>query len=409
MNLMILTVAIYFAPPEPLELPRLLDEVAAHAPAVRVRAADVDVARTRVGLAGAWEDPTLSIMSESIPLPGGAMGDPTMISYRFSQPLNLFGRRGAAKQAAAAGVGIRQAQLARSQWDARAQAVGLFYELWMNGEMARLIDEQIVLLQRMREAGLSRVRAGMQMGHHDVLRAEAEIERMKAERASLDDERAAMAAMLNALRGRPQDELIGEPRLPARSPLPPLQAVLGRSGSNPELLGARAMSRSAQADRTLVGKMYLPMVMVEAEYEQKLDGMPDGLGFSLVLTVPLWWHDRQDREVDMADAMVTAADRDVEAMQTMAEADLRMAWSRARAAERRLEALEASAIPRMEETIKSSEAAYQAGNGDFLSLLEASMALQELRMERLRAIVGAGAARFELARVSGAALEEVKP
>jgi cobalt-zinc-cadmium efflux system outer membrane protein len=273
--------------------------------------------------------------------------------------------------------------------------------------MARLIDEQIVLLQRMREAGLSRVRAGMQMGHHDVLRAEAEIERMKAQRASLEDERAAMAAMLNALRGRPQDEPVGELRLPARAPLPSLQTVLGRAGSNPELLGARAMSRAARSERTLAGKMYLPMVMVEGEYEQKLDGMPDGLGFSVVLTVPLWWRDRQDREVQMVDAMILAADRDVEAMQAMAEANLRMAWSRARAAERRLEALESSAIPRLEETIKSAEAAYQAGTGDFLALLETSMTLQELRMERLQMVADVAVARFELERVSATSFDEV--
>jgi outer membrane protein TolC len=302
---------------------------------------------------------------------------------------------------AGARIGIDEAQLARARWDARAQAVALFYELWMNAEMSRLIVEQIVLLQRMREAGLSRVRAGMQMGHHDVLRAEAEIERMKAQRASLDDEHAAMAAMLNALRGRPQDEPVGEVRLPARAPLPSLEAVLERSGSNPELLGARAMSRAARSERTLAGKMYLPMIMVEGEYEQKLDGMPDGFGLSLVLTMPLWWRDRQDREVQMADAMVKAADLDVEAMGTMAEADLRMAWSRARGAERRLEALESSAIPRLEETIKSSEAAYQAGTGDFLSLLEASMALQEQRMERLQMVADVAVARFELERVSG--------
>ena len=403
----IVVLALYFAPPAPLELRRLLDEVTANAPQVRARDAQVDVARARVGVAGAWEDPTLSIMSESIPLPGGEMGDSTMISYRFSQPLNLFGRRGAAKDTARAGIGIDQAQAVRARWDARAQAVALFYELWMNGEMSKLIDEQIVILQRMREAGLSRVRAGMNMGHHEVLRAEAEIERMKAQRASFEDERAAMTAMLNALRGRPQDELIGDPVLPARTTLPTLQVVLGHGGESPEVQGAQAMGHAARAERALARKMYLPMIMVEGEYEQKLDGMPDGLGLAVVLSVPLWWHDRQDRELQMADAMIVAADRDVDAMRTMAEADLRMAWSRARGAERRLEALESSAIPRLEETIKSAEASYQAGNGDFLALLESSMTLQELRMERLQAITDVAVARFELDRVAGATVGEV--
>ncbi len=136
----LVVLALYFAPPAPLELPRLLDEVAANAPQVRARDAQVDVARSRVGVAGAWEDPSLTIMTESIPLPGGEMGDPTMITYRFSQPLNLFGRRSAAKDTARARIGIDQAQAVRARWDARAQAVALFYELWMNGEMRALLE-----------------------------------------------------------------------------------------------------------------------------------------------------------------------------------------------------------------------------------------------------------------------------
>jgi cobalt-zinc-cadmium efflux system outer membrane protein len=406
---MLIVLTLFLAPPQTLELPMVLDDVAAHAPQAQARAAEVEVARRRVGVAGAWEDPTVSIMGESIPLPGGEMGDPMMITYRFSQPLNLFGRRGAAKAVAAADVRLGAARLARTQWDARAQAVALFYELWMNAEMGRLIAGQIVLLERMREAGLSRVRAGMEMGHHDVLRAEAEIARMKAEAAALDDEHDAMVAMLNALRGRPQDEPIGELRLPPASALPSLASILGQRGASPELLGARAMRERALGERTVAKKMYLPMIMLEGEYEQKLDGMPDGLGVAVVLSVPLWWHDRQDRELQMADAMVIAADRDVEAMQTMTEAELRMAWSKARAAERRLEALETSAIPALEETVKSAEASYQAGKGDFLGLLEATMALQDLRMERLGAVAQAGVARFELARISGSAVPGVTP
>jgi outer membrane protein, heavy metal efflux system len=394
--------------PAPLQLPALLKEVSADAPAVEVGEAELEVGRAAVRLAGAWEDPTLSVMSEAIPL--GAMSedaDPTMISYRIGQSLNLFGRRGLAKRAARAEVARGEARVRRLRWDARAQAVELFYEMWMVDEMARIVDEQIALLERMREAGLALVSAGMgNMGHHDVLRAESEIAVMEAERASLGDERLAIAAMLNTLRGRDPDEAIGGVELPETDALPVLDAVVEAAGGTPEVDAARAMKERAAAERELARKMYLPMVMIEAQYEHNLDGMPDGFGIGISVTIPLWWWDRQDKEVAMARAMVRVAEREEEAMTSMADAELRMAWSRARAAERKVTALEDSAIPKLRETIASIEAAYVAGTGEFISLLDAVMELKELEARRVEAVARRGVARFELDRIAG---REVAP
>jgi cobalt-zinc-cadmium efflux system outer membrane protein len=401
-----LVLAVVMAAP-PLRLGDLLAEVSAAAPAVSVADADVAVGRAAVGVAGTWEDPTFSVMGEAIPIRMAEDSDPTMISYRVGQQLNLFGRRRLAKRVARSDVARREAGLRRTTWDARAQAVELFYELWMVDEMGRIIDEQIALLHRMREAGLALVRAGMgSMGHHDVLRAESEIAVMEAERASLEDERAAVAAMLNTLRGHAVDEAIGPAELPAEHTLPDLDVAVAAASGTPEVAAARAMKGAAAAQRDLARRMYWPMVMLEAEYEQNLDGMPDGLGIGISVTVPLWYWDRQDNEIAMARAMERFAGRESVAMVKMANAELRMAWSSARAAERKVIALEDSAIPKLRETIASTEAAYVAGTGAFISLLDAVMELKELEGKRVEAIVRRGVARFELDRIAG---DEVAP
>jgi len=394
--------------PAPLLLPELLAEVGEDAPAVEVAEADVDVRRAAVGVAGAWDDPTVSVMSEGIPL--GSMSedaDPMMLRYRIGQPLNLFGRRTYAKRVAKSEVARSEAGLRRTAWDARGEAVELFYELWMVDEMGRIVDEQLEILDRMREAGLALVRAGMgSMGHHDVLRAESEIAIMEAERASLDDERLAIAAMLNTLRGHEVDEPIGPVELPAEAPLPDLEVAAAAATGAPEVTAARAMKDGAAAQQQLARRMYWPMVMVEAQYEHNLDGMPDGVGIGISVTIPLWFWDRQDNEVAMARAMVRAAEREEDAMTEMAGAELRMAWSGARAAERKVDALEDVAIPKLRETIASIEEAYIVGTGDFLSLLDAVMQLNELEGKRVAAIARRGVARFELDRIAG---QEVAP
>lgn len=103
----------------------------------------------------------------------------------------------------------------------------------------------------------------------------------------------------------------------------------------------------------------------------------------------------------MADADVRRSARELEAMEAMTRADVTMAWSRARAADVTLQALEETALPRMEETVRAAEAAYASGGGDFLSLLDSAMSRLRLQGQRLQAVARRETARFELERLLG--------
>jgi cobalt-zinc-cadmium efflux system outer membrane protein len=402
----LLATALFFAPAAVLELDQVLDEVGAAAPAVEVDRAAVVAARAAVGVAGAWQDPTVSITGEAFRFPGAMTEMSPMLTYRLSQELNLFGRRGAAKRQARATVAGREAVLRRTAWNARAQAAALFFDLWMSQGQAEILDRQISLMREMHQAALERVRAGMAMGHHDALRAEAAIARMEAERSSLDDERAAMAAMLNTLRGRADDLSVPRVALPRRRAIPPFEPIAGKAGGTPEVSAARAMRSEAEAGREVAEKMYLPMVSLEAMYAQRLEGERDTWGGGVMFSIPLWWRDRQRSEVAMAEAMIARARREELAMRQMASAELRMAWSRLRAADRRVTALEERALPSMRESVASTRSGYVAGRIDFLVLLESLTALLELEMERLEAVVDRATAELELERVAGDRIEE---
>ena len=65
-------------------------------------------------------------------------------------------------------------------------------------------------------------------------------------------------------------------------------------------------------------------------------------------------------------------------------------------------------MPRLIETVASAESAYIAGKGEFLALLDATMALLDVRMERIETIAEVEVTRFELARLLGRPLAEVK-
>ena len=101
--LSLLAVAV-LAATSPLTLDQVLADVGERAPVVEVGKANVDVRRAAVLTAGTWDDAQLGVMAQAIPLPGGASdpANPTMIAYRIGQPLNLFNRRGIAREAAGA-------------------------------------------------------------------------------------------------------------------------------------------------------------------------------------------------------------------------------------------------------------------------------------------------------------------
>jgi outer membrane protein TolC len=102
--------------------------------------------------------------------------------------------------------------------------------------------------------------------------------------------------------------------------------------------------------------------------------------------------------------MVRAAAQEESAMREMADADLRMAWSQTRADDRRIEALENAAIPKLRETIASAEASYASGAASFLVLLDSVRELEDLQAQRIQAIAARGVARFALDRIAGAEL-----
>ncbi len=395
--------------PAPLLLGELLDEVERGAPDVRVQSEALNVARARVGVAGAWEDPVLKVMVDDVRVSNGmnAQDMKPMATYQFEQPLSaLWGRRGLAKDAARALTDSERARLRRTAWDAKAQAVQFFYALWMNRETRKLLEEQIGTLERMREASNARYKAGTMMAHHDFLRSEAEIAAMRAELAAVDAEREGIAAMIDALRGRPRDEALGDPALPPRGRVPPLSAVLSLAGQRPELEAARSMRTEAQAREGLARSMYYPMVMVGGGYQQRFSRDPDSVLGMMSVSVPIFWWDRQNNELAMTRAMVSQSEREIEAVQIMTEADIRMAWSQAWGVDRSVAAFEESAIPKTRETVRSGEAEYESGRGDYLRLLEAVTALLDVEKRRLELIVQREMSRFELERLVGSPLED---
>lgn len=165
---------------------------------------------------------------------------------------------------------------------------------------AALLERQISAMRRMRDTTRAQYEAGMAMGHHDYLRAESEIAAMRAEQLALGDERRGASAPLSVLRGLADQDGVALV-FALRRPIRALDLVLADAAQRPEIQAMQAMRESMAAARDLVKRMYLPMPMIGGFFRQRLGEDPSSIGGEIALTVPLFWFDRQNNELAMAE------------------------------------------------------------------------------------------------------------
>ena len=273
-----------------------------------------------------------------------------------------------------------------------------FFMLRERRLMVAVLDRRLVLARQLVDGAAARYAGGTGQ-QADVLRAEVEAARVVAERRSLAAQAAAAEAMLNVSMGKEAAVPVGE--LDYRLPLPGLLPISDLQQAavehRPELrVGAAEIDRAA-AEVDVMRSMYRPMAMVRGG---RASTMAEGEGAMLMLgvSVPLW-RNRLRAGVDEARAMERMARADLLGMQRMIEGEVAVAYAEAEATRTLLHALEDDVLPRARSAVDAALAAYSAGQGSLVLVVDASRALWEAESDRLMTESAAGRAwiRLELA------------
>jgi outer membrane protein TolC len=261
--------------------------------------------------------------------------------------------------------------------------------------MVAVLERQLALVRQLVDGAAARYAGGTGQ-QADVLRAEVEAARVVAERRSLGANVAAAEAMLNVSMGREAATPVGE--LDYRLPLPELLPIAdlqqAAAENRPELRAGAAEIDRAAAEVDVMRSMYRPMAMVRAG---RASTMAEGKGAMLMLgvSVPLW-RSRLRAGVDEARAMERMARADLLGMQRMIEGEIAAAYAEAAATRTLLQALEADVLPRARSAVDAALAAYAAGQGSLVLVVDASRALWEAESDRLMAESSAGRASIRL-------------
>jgi outer membrane protein TolC len=377
------------------------------AAAARARRAELAAARARAeaaaqrpALAAALDDPTVSVSLDHVPFDG--MG--VSWSASIEQAFPLSGVRGHRRRAAEAGARRELAAADRVGRDVELGAVQAFWMLTQARAAAQIAAGQHALAEQLVAAATARY-AATTGAQADVLRAQTERARWDAERRATAAEVRAAEVMLNTNLAREAGAPIPELDASVPEDEPPAgEAVARASGGRPELRAGRAELEQAEAEIRVMRSMYAPMAMVRTG---PASTMADGPGWMLMVgvSVPLW-RGKLRAGVAEATAMAAMAAADLEAMRRMAEGEARGAREAVVAARERYRALRDEIVPRSEQAVAPTLAAYAAGQVPLVSIVEAAQALRTSQREL-------AAARGELgiawARLRRASSEEVAP
>lgn len=269
----------------------------------------------------------------------------------------------------------------------REQAASSVAMLYAARREVELADENLALLERFIELARTKVTAGTAT-QSDVLRAEVERGGLRAERAAfLRDVEVAQSA-LNVLLDRAPDAALGAvPSLPEPEAVAPLASLFERAFQNrPQLEAYRARWEAEREGLSRAELEWVPDMVLGGGYVRDVGEHEDQVELTAGLSLPIWVG-RIRAGIREAEANVRRTEADTRSARNRVLDEVRVASSRLAAAIERHRIIRDDALPRAEQNVQVTEAAYSSGQVDFLDLIDAQRMrlMQQLELERTRA------------------------
>jgi outer membrane protein TolC len=399
-----------------LDMPTAIAVARAHSPRIAGAGAEVAAAGARIRPAGALPDPTVTLGAMNYMLPGfSPRSDPlSMNQLTVMQMLPVNGtlrlRRIAARADSARVAFGRDAMVLEVEREIRTR----YWELYHTDRALETMTRTLAVLRDLAAIATSMYAVGG-VTQADVVRAQLTITRMQQEIADMELQRFAAGSALNAALGRPGEAPIwlrsasaheahgGEVlALEMPPPLPLDSLVTAAEEGNPGLAAERSSIAAAQASESAARRMIYPDLGLGVSYGQR-PGSNDMVSAMVSVTVPVFARSRQLRMRDEARAMRGVAEQGLEALRVEVRSELATARAEAETARRQVALYTGTLAPQAAATYEASLAAYRVGRVDFMTVLDARMALltYESGVHRFEAMYGAAIADID--RLTGRA------
>lgn len=365
--------------------------------ASRRMAAEADVEQ-----AGLLPNPEASFGREGFTTAGGRTIE---TSYELSQQIDLAGRRGLAKQAAAQRLSATDSEVRGDRQGTVAEVRKAFGEALYR---ARIVDALNHSLTRLTTTTgvIERLAGAGEASGYDRRRVQREVQgarvRLETAAAELARSRAMLAAYLEA----PNPEEI----VPVGSPLPappvPLDELRSALHQRPDLAALLARADAAAGELAVARRAWIPDVTVGVGNRviEQVGAENDRIMLSLSMPLPVF--DRGQPAAKRAAAQREGFRAEHALRFARLDAELNGLWQRSTRLHAAALAFRTESLAGSRELTRIARAAYQAGEGGVLELIDAFRTELDTELLSLELDHRARLARIELDQTAGVSPHE---
>lgn len=397
------------------DLNEILKIAVERSPALRAAYHDWQAEVKRSGYAGALPDPklTYSYFVENVETRVG----PQEQKFGLRQQFPWFGMLGARKSAAveAANASFRKFESERLRLFYQVKAS--YYDYYFLGRELQLTKDNLELLGFWESVAQTRYKVGLKQ-HPDVIKVQVELGLLEDRKQTLEDLVAPTEASLRALLDLPDSIYLP---LPDSVAVPEVElntdTLLGAiRRSNPELNALAHIIKKEELGVKVASRQALPGFSVGVDYIQTGKAMDPGVAssgkdawmVSAGMSLPIWFG-KNDSRKEEARARQRSAKYQYLDKQNRLEAYGERLLFEYHDAMRKLRLYRDGLIPKAEQSLNTSFAAYRAGDIDLLSVLDAQRQLLDFQLIMERETVNLAKSRAELEMLIGHELDRTTP
>ena len=360
-----------------------------------LRAAQSAIAQARGELLQSRVFPATEVEVEAASARGSGESG-TQSAFRITQPIDLFNRRGARREAFEAQVVAEEGARDLAQLGFRSTLRAAYVELLALDRSLPAAREDLEVARQLEQLVNRRAELGET---REVDRLRIQVERLRADERveQLELQRTAAERAVRLLVGAQLPERFEVADL-ATSSTQDVDAILNRVlTTHPRVRVADALVQQREALLRLARTGRLPEPSVGLLHERELDQTVTGVTFGA--SIPLWGWNRG--EIAAARAALDRATAEREVTVREVSRDLNEFFFASRQLTRRATRLRDELLPRAQETFRIAEIAYRNGETSQLDYLDARRTYVALQQEYLEVLRELAVAESRLEQFTG--------
>ena len=327
--------------------------------------------------------------------------------FGLSQTFPGFGKRSMKKAIASDQAAIFGDRFQRSKLNLNLSITRSYAELHYLKRSTEITQDRIRLVQDLEHVARTRYKTGSTLA--PILQAQLELGRLEDRLNSLNDLQHPQKAQFNALLNRPAHAPLAWPAsLPYRAvDRTPQTLRLGLARTSPELSELAHTVEQGEHQIQLAKRERLPDFTLGVQYiETGNSAMPtsdsgkDPIIGTLGINLPLWFGKNRAR-IESAAYLKTAAQLNFENREQTLDVEIRQILYKLRDADRKLQLYKETLIPKAFQSLEVNQKGFEAGQIEFINLIDAQRMLLEFELAYERALADHLIARAELSQLTG--------